>query len=455
MRRLVVLIVVALALPTSLAQAWSWPVNGPVLRPFSFDRAHPYAAGQHRGLDLGAQTGAAVHAPVDGIVSFAGTVPTGGKTISIETPLGYTATLLHLGSFGVGRGTVVEEGRVIATVGPSGQVDLAEPFVYFGVRRTSDQEGYVDPLTFLPARPLVPVERPVAVPVAQVPAVPATGEGQSSSTAAQDVQPPSGAPSGRAQAAGPAVETAGGEQAVSQQADAAAPLQATATTSAGARPVREGSHSWSARLRTSWRARVPVPLGAHRTVASAVRRASRGRDAGAHGSPASAELSARRALRERISAGSSYGELPPGGAIQRRDRVTGSRSDVASGSGTVLWWRSLALCLALAALSFVACIFLNRLRRERRRAARIMSVPTSEQLVGPAKSEEEKDPRRARVALRVGEATSGSRGGLRGSGRHLRALPPPERERRSHGEWDGRARHSGHGHRRSRGRLAA
>src|SRR5439155_17969025 len=85
----------AVALPVSAAGAWTWPVDGPVLRPFSFDRAHPYAAGQHRGLDLGAPAGASVAAPVDGVVSFAGTVPTGGKTVSIETPSGYTATLVH------------------------------------------------------------------------------------------------------------------------------------------------------------------------------------------------------------------------------------------------------------------------------------------------------------------------------------------------------------------------
>ena len=89
MRRAVVLMIIcACALPVSVAQAWTWPVDGPVLRPFSFDRAHPYAAGQHRGVDLGAPTGRAVLAPTAGVVSFAGTVPTGGKTVSIQTPTG-------------------------------------------------------------------------------------------------------------------------------------------------------------------------------------------------------------------------------------------------------------------------------------------------------------------------------------------------------------------------------
>ena len=76
-RRFVLAVLCALALPAS-AQAWTWPVDGPVLRPFSFDHAHPYAAGQHRGVDLGASSGADVLAPAGGVVTFAGAVPTGG-----------------------------------------------------------------------------------------------------------------------------------------------------------------------------------------------------------------------------------------------------------------------------------------------------------------------------------------------------------------------------------------
>ena len=151
MRRFaLVLMFCALALPVSAARAWVWPAEGPVLRPFSFDRGHPYAGGQHRGLDIGAPTGTEVVAPARGVVSFAGTVPTGGKTVSIQTPLGYTATLVHLGSVDVRQGAFVGEGDVVGTVGPSGTVDLVEPYVYFGVRLTADAQGYVDPLGLLP-----------------------------------------------------------------------------------------------------------------------------------------------------------------------------------------------------------------------------------------------------------------------------------------------------------------
>src|SRR6266436_6295237 len=84
MRRLVP--VALLALFVLAASAWTWPVRGPVLESFSFDRAHPYGAGQHRGIAIGADAGASVLAPAAGVVRFAGTVPTNGKTITIETP---------------------------------------------------------------------------------------------------------------------------------------------------------------------------------------------------------------------------------------------------------------------------------------------------------------------------------------------------------------------------------
>ena len=49
-------------------------------------------------------------APAGGTVSFAGTVPSGGETVTIETQDGYSVTLLHLGSIGVKRNAAVSEG---------------------------------------------------------------------------------------------------------------------------------------------------------------------------------------------------------------------------------------------------------------------------------------------------------------------------------------------------------
>jgi hypothetical protein len=133
------------------AHAWSWPVQGPVLQSFAYDEAHPYASGQHRGIDIGA--GAAdepVIAPAAGTVSFAGTVPSSGKCVTIETPDGYSVTLTHLGSILVAKGAAVAEQDVVGTIGPSGTPEFARPYVHLGVRATPDPNGYLDPLTLLP-----------------------------------------------------------------------------------------------------------------------------------------------------------------------------------------------------------------------------------------------------------------------------------------------------------------
>src|ERR671919_628006 len=112
MKRLVALLPVLIALQVGVkpALAWTWPVDGPVLRPFVLGD-DPYAAGQHRGIDIGAVAGSLVHAPAGGTVSFAGTVPGGGRTVTLRTGDGYAVTLLHLGSVAVSRGAVLAEGQ--------------------------------------------------------------------------------------------------------------------------------------------------------------------------------------------------------------------------------------------------------------------------------------------------------------------------------------------------------
>ena len=150
-----------------VASAWSWPVQGPVLAPFSYDEAHPYAAGQHRGIDIGAAaSGDPVVAPASGTVSFAGFVPTSGESLTIETTDGYSVTLTHLGSIGVAEGAAVAEGDVVATVGPSGTPEESGPYVHLGIRLTADPLGYLDPLSFLPP-PATPTPTPTPAPVSQ------------------------------------------------------------------------------------------------------------------------------------------------------------------------------------------------------------------------------------------------------------------------------------------------
>lgn len=176
-----------LAVPPA-ASAWTWPVDGPVLRPFSFG-SDPYAAGQHRGIDIGAPSGTPVRAAAGGFVSFAGTVPNGGKTVTIQTSTGYAVTLVHLGSIRVFRGTTIEEGATVGTVGPSGVPDIPEPYVYLGIRVASDDQGYLDPLRFLPPRAEPPAAPESAADPPSAPADQSSGSESSAPPVATEPPP--------------------------------------------------------------------------------------------------------------------------------------------------------------------------------------------------------------------------------------------------------------------------
>jgi len=127
-------------------------VQGPVLQPFSYDEGHPYASGQHRGMDIGADAASeTVVAPTAGTVSFAGSVPTNGSAVTIQTADGYSVTLTHLGSIAVTKGATVAEQDVVGTIGPSGTPEVDGPYVHLGIRVAADPNGYVDPLGLLPS----------------------------------------------------------------------------------------------------------------------------------------------------------------------------------------------------------------------------------------------------------------------------------------------------------------
>src|SRR4051794_17741374 len=142
-RALVVAAAVAAALTvcSGQASAWTWPSSGAVLRPFRLGN-DPYIGGQHRGIDVGGASGAAVLAPASGVVSFAGPTPDNGLTVTIRTDL-YSVTLVHLGSISVSRDAVLAEGAAVGTIGPSGTPEGPEPYVHLGIRVASDADGYV------------------------------------------------------------------------------------------------------------------------------------------------------------------------------------------------------------------------------------------------------------------------------------------------------------------------
>ena len=137
----------------AVARDWIRPIDGEVLRAFSVG-SDRFAPGQHRGVDLAAPPGARVLAACGGRVSFAGRVPRGGRTVSVQCG-SLIATYQHLGSVAVARGQVVMAG---GRIGRAGRARPA-PHVHLGARVAATGE-YRDPLTLFaggPSGPLAPV----------------------------------------------------------------------------------------------------------------------------------------------------------------------------------------------------------------------------------------------------------------------------------------------------------
>ena len=132
--------------------SWTWPIEGRVVRGF-VPPPTPYSAG-HRGIDIAAAFGTPVHAPADGVVTFAGFVA-GELFVTIDHGDGYRSTDSWLGRALVKKGQAVRRGDVVALSG-RGDPKVPEENLMFGVRIG---DTYVDPLTVLAPQSVVELIR--------------------------------------------------------------------------------------------------------------------------------------------------------------------------------------------------------------------------------------------------------------------------------------------------------
>lgn len=103
----------------------------------------------HRGVDLAAESGAAILSPVDGEVSFVGRVPGASGTIlaaTIRTPQQLLVTLMPLESSILAPGQSVLSGGVVGRLAEAGDRSSAQTHLHVGVRRG---ETYIDPTGLL------------------------------------------------------------------------------------------------------------------------------------------------------------------------------------------------------------------------------------------------------------------------------------------------------------------
>jgi hypothetical protein len=122
---------------------WQWPVDGRVTERFRTS-GNPFAAGQHRGVDIAARPGTPVRAACAGRVTFAGRLPQGRSGVTIACG-DLAATHLGLGGTTARRGETVRAGETIGRAA-GGHMQL-------GAREREDRFGYLDPLRLLEQDP--------------------------------------------------------------------------------------------------------------------------------------------------------------------------------------------------------------------------------------------------------------------------------------------------------------
>lgn len=116
---------------------FQWPVRGRVTQGYWH---------AHRALDVGASEGTAVLASDDGFVSFSGWSEVGyGHLIVVDHADGFTSYYAHLSTVYVAEGQAVERGRVIGTLGNTG--NSTGPHLHFEIRRHGLRHN---PLAYLP-----------------------------------------------------------------------------------------------------------------------------------------------------------------------------------------------------------------------------------------------------------------------------------------------------------------
>ena len=152
-----------LVVASPAAATWTWPLAGEVITQYR-NGADPYAAGQHRGIDIAGAVGTPVVAAAAGRVLHAGTAGSAGLTVSVRTSQGLDTSYLHLSSAAVREGAAVAAGQRLGTVGITGRRSAQQPHLHFGVRESGRRHAYRDPLALLPPAPIPAPEKPLPAP---------------------------------------------------------------------------------------------------------------------------------------------------------------------------------------------------------------------------------------------------------------------------------------------------
>ena len=124
---------------------WPCPSSGRVSSGFGA-RSSPTegASSNHKGIDIGASTGASVVAAADGTVVIATYSASAGNYVMLSHGGGVYTVYMHMSSIAVSSGQTVSKGSTIGAVGSTGY--STGPHLHFGIRING---SYVNPLGYV------------------------------------------------------------------------------------------------------------------------------------------------------------------------------------------------------------------------------------------------------------------------------------------------------------------
>lgn len=120
------------------------PINGEVITRFrqSYFDTDKQRFLKHTGIDIKGKYGQKVAAAGNGIVSYSGFSPTGGRTLVIKHNQKIRTTYLNLMQIYVSIGTYVKQGEIIAAIGADDDPSNSQCHLHFGVIY---DKKYLDP----------------------------------------------------------------------------------------------------------------------------------------------------------------------------------------------------------------------------------------------------------------------------------------------------------------------
>ena len=118
-----------------LRKPFIFPLDENVILGFreEYFNAEKHVYYRHTGIDISGSQGDSVSASGNGIISYTGFSPTGGRTIVIKHNQNIRTTYLNLQSIYVSPGDIVKQGDIIASIGASDDPSSGHCHLHFGI----------------------------------------------------------------------------------------------------------------------------------------------------------------------------------------------------------------------------------------------------------------------------------------------------------------------------------